>query len=226
MPFTHGSGHQSTSPTPSASSFTTAYDPANLVASSSSSPPNILPRLLEPQLAALTLVTETPSPPFTDLHTMSPATISSPTPTNNRRSPPPPVSPPAIPPVSNTRGTNAPPASDRGSLDYPIAQPDSPPLESPRVAILAEEHILWMPPGNMHHTRSIAYATITLTQDAGATNPSFFIRAAISSMPNVVAVHFSLFPSSHGCMGLLFDSPVEHEAVVYFTSINLREGSL
>ena len=83
-----------------------------------------------------------------------------------------------------------------------------------------------MPPGNMHHTRSIAYATITLTQDAGATNPSFFIRVAISSVPNMVAVRFSLFPSSHGCMGLLFDSPAEHEAVVYFTSINLREGSL
>jgi len=63
VPFTHGSGHQSTSPTPSVSSFTTAYDPANLVASSSSSPPNILPCLLEPQLAALTPVTETPSPP-------------------------------------------------------------------------------------------------------------------------------------------------------------------
>jgi len=78
----------------------------------------------------------------------------------------------------------------------------------------------------MHHTRSIAYATITLTQDAGATNLSFFIRAAISFVPNMVAVRFSLFPSSHGCMGLLFDSPVEHEAVVYFTSINLREGSL
>ena len=144
--------------------------------------------------------------PFTDIQTMSPATISSPTPTNNRRSPPPPVSPPAIPPVSNTRGTNAPPASDRGSLDSPIAQPDSPPPESPRITIPADEDILWMPPGNMHHTRSIAYATITLTQDAGATNPSFFIRVAISSVPNVVAVRFSLFPSSHGCLGLLFDS--------------------